>query len=440
MELLDQLTVSLKKLIEPITPYIIQFWDLFQDHAYLRAALIAAAAYFLSKFIAHYIPLALDKLMQTFYRPVSVDLLKLIKFPLFYLSFFGGLIVAVKLSGFSLSVTSVLVSILKSLLIAVLTISIYRAFIYSLENIAKNSKNGSFIQPQTLPLFTNSALVLFILAAIHQIFSVWNVDMTALLASAGIAGLAIGMASKDTLSDVIAGVLILTDKPYKLGDFIHLDNGTKGTVTHIGIRSTRIKTKDNVEIIVPNSMMGNSEVANESSVSHQQGIRIKLDIRTAYGVDVLHIREIILAVVSDDEGIMQDKKNVVVLAEFDERFMTFRLMYWIDAPINRASSMSRLREGIYNQFQRQNIDIALPAKQSIAISEQPDIQQQIAITSLPDLKQEISISQMPNIFGTGTAKNIGTNKSTNGNANKITVARSASITDTPPQPSAKDEI
>ncbi len=425
MDLFERLERSLDPLLELVASYVTPVWDFFQDYAYIQAGLIAAAAYFFAYFFAHFIPRLLYRMGKRFHGVLSDDLLALLRFPVFYLSFLGGLILAIRISNFGEPVASVFISILKSLLIAVTATSLYRVVIYTLEQIAKNRHKASLIQPQTLPLFANSALVFFMIAAVHQIFAVWNVDMTALLASAGIAGLAIGMASKDTLSDIIAGVLILTDNPYKMGDFIHLENGTSGTVTQIGIRSTRIKTKDNVEIIIPNSKMGNREVSNESSVSTIGGIRIKLDIRTAQGVKIAAVRRIILAIADNDPEVLQAQKKTLILADFDERFLLFRLLCSVDSPLKRTSTLARLRETIYDQLNAGGIAMGLPQQHSIAISEQPDTPQKIAITTLPDLQQDVHIKEFPNLFSQGTPRKIHDPQ-----PHKMTASQSANVVTT----------
>ena len=84
--------------------------------------------------------------------------------------------------------------------------------------------------------------------AIYLIFQFWGINVTAWLASAGIIGIAIGFAAKDTLANFFAGIFILADTPYNLGDYINLDTGERGKVVHVGLRTTRLLTRDDVEV------------------------------------------------------------------------------------------------------------------------------------------------------------------------------------------------
>ncbi|MFT5274966.1 MAG: MscS family membrane protein [Cryomorphaceae bacterium] len=86
--------------------------------------------------------------------------------------------------------------------------------------------------------------------------------MTAWLASAGIIGIAVGFAAKDTLANLFSGVFILADSPYKLGDYVVLEDNSRGKVTQISLRSTRMLTRDDVEVTVPNSITGNTKIIN----------------------------------------------------------------------------------------------------------------------------------------------------------------------------------
>ena len=91
-------------------------------------------------------------------------------------------------------------------------------------------------------------LLIAIALGTYMVLQVWSVDVTGWLASAGIVGIAVGFAAKDTLANLFSGVFILADRPYKLGDYVNLSSGERGKVTHIGIRSTRLLTRDDIEI------------------------------------------------------------------------------------------------------------------------------------------------------------------------------------------------
>ena len=130
------------------------------------------------------------------------------------------------------------------------------------------------VRPRTLPIFDIAARSVILCAAAYFVMLAWHIDVTAWLASAGIIGIAVGFAAQDTLANLFAGVFILADAPYKLGDYLVLENGDRGAVVEIGIRTTRLRTRDDVEIIVPNAVMANSRIVNQSG-GPSSGFRVR---------------------------------------------------------------------------------------------------------------------------------------------------------------------
>ena len=86
---------------------------------------------------------------------------------------------------------------------------------------------------------------------------------------------------------------ILADAPYKIGDFVVLDSGERGEVTHIGIRSTRLLTRDDIQVTIPNSVMGNTKIINESGGPTEK-FRIRVIVGVAYGSDIDQVREVLM--------------------------------------------------------------------------------------------------------------------------------------------------
>ncbi len=136
-------------------------------------------------------------------------------------------------------------------------------------------------------------------------------DVSGLLAAGGIAGLTIGFAARDTLANLFAGIFIFSDGPYKIGDFITLDSGERGMVTEIGIRSTRLLTRGDIEITIPNAVMGNAKINNESG-GPQVKYRIRVRVGVAYGSDVDHIEAVQLQVATDNDKVVLSNPEMSV--------------------------------------------------------------------------------------------------------------------------------
>ena len=246
---------------------------------------------------------------------------------------------------------------------------VYRASQFLLKSISLQTPEEGVIRPQTLPLLENVAAVLNVLVVVYLIFLVWNIDMTAWLASAGIVGIAVGFAAKDTIANLLSGVFILADSPYKIGDYIVIDTGERGKVTHIGLRSTRLLTRDDLEINIPNAIIANGKIINESSGRHVKS-RVRVAVSVAYGSDLEQVKSLLLQVAEQEPQICQDPEPRVRFRTFGASGLDLELLVWIADPEIRGRVVDALNTAIYNCFNTQKIEIPY-TKQDLYIKELP---------------------------------------------------------------------
>jgi small-conductance mechanosensitive channel len=205
-------------------------------------------------------------------------------------------------------------------------------------------------------------------AAVYFTFLAWDIDVTAWLASAGIIGIAVGFAAKDTLANFFAGIFIIADAPYKVGDWIVLDGDLRGRVIKIGVRSTRLLTSDDIEITVPNSVIGGSKIVNEvGGPSVKQRIRVKL--QCAYGADIDQVRAVLLRCAEREPEVAREPAPQVNFNSFGDSGLNFELRVWIEDPARRDAIIDRLNCGVYKAFAAERIEIPFP-KRDIYIKEQ----------------------------------------------------------------------
>lgn len=427
---------EIKRVIEAqvaiIKPYVDPVWNLFSDYIYLQIAFLVMLGYMFAKLISHYVPYFLFMLLDKFDKnekfSLARELVSLIKKLIFQLLFLISIIIALKLTSFSVESLTLL---LKSLIVIAIGIFLSSAIKTILRKAAYASgeehDDTKLIQPSTLPLFENAVSILITLGIVYQVLSLWGIDITALLASAGIAAMAIGMAMKDTLADIIAGILILTDPPFRIGDNIQIDGRMRGTVKKIGMRNTRIFTDENIEIIVPNALIGNSQVINESS-SDNKHLRIQFNVHVAYGCNADDIRTLLIDIAYSSKNILKDKAVFVRVSSVAQESIRFGLYGWIESPQKKSSAIAELNELTYMRFLKEGIEIALPRldelaivshvpleqevtikdtpKQEIYIKEFPDMKQEVSVKEFPNTKQAVFIKEIPNIFGTANAKKL----------------------------------
>lgn len=298
-------------------------------------------------------------------------LLAIARPPVYYSFLITGFSTGIKLMPLSEQLTSSLISGLKSIGIIIWMIALVRISKMILQQLAWGGKSNKvrLVQPQTLPLFENLSKVLIVAIAIYVIFQTWGIDMTAWLASAGIVGIAVGFAAKDTLANLFSGVFILADTPYKIGDYVVLDGNQRGKVTHIGLRSTRLLTRDDVEVTVPNSIMGNSKVTNQSGGPHPK-FRIRVKIGVAYGTDIDEVEALLMEVANQEPLVVKSPEARVRFRQFGASSLDFELLCWIDNPELRGRSLHKLNSAVYKSFNKADIEIPY-AKQDLYIKEYP---------------------------------------------------------------------
>ncbi len=239
----------------------------------------------------------------------------------------------------------------------------------ALEVLVLHQDRFRYVDRRTLPLFRNVSNVLLIGAAAYFLFLVWDLDVTAWLASAGIVGIAVGFGAKDTVANFFAGVFILADAPYRIGDFIILDSGERGRVTHIGLRSTRLLTRDDIEVTVPNAIMGNTKIINETGGPHEKE-RIRIKVACAYGSDIDRVKRVLLDVAVRHDEVCDDPEPRVRFRNFGASGLEFELLAWIDEPVLRGRVTDALNTEVYQRFTEEEIEIPY-AKQDIYVKEMP---------------------------------------------------------------------
>lgn len=225
------------------------------------------------------------------------------------------------------------------------------------------------LKPRTRPVFQMLLRGLIIGSGIYFLFLAWGIDVTAWLASAGIVGLAVGFAAQDTLANLFAGVFIIADAPYQLGDVLMLESGERGVVTRIGFRSTRLLTPDQVEIIVPNAQMANATVRNECGGPSPR-LRLSCSVQAAYGADLDVVRGVLLAATEGEEGIERGGGLAprARFVNFGDSGLDFELTVWLKHPSVREDTLDSINSKIYAGMNAAGLEIPFP-KQDVYMTQ-----------------------------------------------------------------------
>ena len=194
-------------------------------------------------------------------------------------------------------------------------------------------------------------LVAVVLAAVDSL----GVNVTSLMAIVGAAGLAIGLALKDSLANFAAGVMIIIFRPFKIGDYINAA-GTAGSVDEIGLFATIMHTPDNQRIIVPNSGIIGGNITNVSALPTR---RVDLVFGIGYDDNIGQARDIIRAVIEADERILKDPEAGIAVGELGDSSVNINVRPWVNSA-DYWAVRSDLLETVKVRFDETGISIPYP--------------------------------------------------------------------------------
>jgi len=208
------------------------------------------------------------------------------------------------------------------------------------------------------PVFSNVWTIVVTVGALAALLRLWNVDITPLLGAAGIAGVAVGFAAKDTVANFFGGIALYFDDTYKIGDYVVLDSGEAGTVVKVGVRSTTIMTRDEVLVTVPNSLLNAARITNESAPTRRK--RVRLPIGVAYGTDVDEFETLVLEVAEAETLVLDSPKPRMRFRSFGPSALEYELLCWVRSPTRAAKAKHALNRTIYKALDEQDIEIPYP--------------------------------------------------------------------------------
>jgi len=356
------LSLELPSFQELLPSALQPYWLFIQQYPIAEWFSIVALFWLLAYLVRKFAVSLIQSLTQKTKNSVDDAIIESLKPPLFSIIIWVGIMIATRSAGFENDFSNYVPLIALSLIVlSVLRASLKISSIL-ISAIARDNSRFINLDVRTEPLAIITSKIILLMIGSYLVLIIWGINPVGLLASAGIVGIAVGFAAKDTLSNLFSGVFILVDRPYKLGDMVNLDSGERGQVTHIGIRSTRIMTRDDIEITIPNGVIGNQKVINESGGSHQK-MRIRVRIQCAYESDLDEVVDVLMAVAEAQEGICQYPSPRVRVRAFADSGINIQLQAWIDIPQHRGRITHATLISIHKAFKEHNIEIPYPKRE-----------------------------------------------------------------------------
>lgn len=242
------------------------------------------------------------------------------------------------------------------------------SFISSLLQMAAEHvapRTESSLDDTALPLFSKILRGLLIAGAAVVALGTIGIHVGPLMAGAGVAGLALSLAAKDTLSNLIAGLQLIVDRPFKVGDRVELwsvpkEYGTWGDVVEIGLRATKVRTPDNLVVIVPNNEIMRRDIINYTASG--EDIRLRIPIGIAYDADEKLAKELIMRAMEEIPGIKSTPEPVVIVRSFGASSVDLEARPWIEDARRRRAIGDQVTERVKELFDEHGVEIPYPKR------------------------------------------------------------------------------
>jgi MscS family membrane protein len=246
--------------------------------------------------------------------------------------------------------------------IFVLLISAFRIITLVFDWYAEkiNANENKDLSGSLFPLLKKISKILLTALAVVILLSHFKIDISGLIVSLGVGSLAIALAAQETLSNMIAGFIVMIDRPFRIGDRIRIGADVVGDVVGIGIRSTKIMDFDKNIIIVPNNDIIKSRIINLSYPTNTT--RVLIEVGVAYGSDIDKVKAVLIEAAKSHPKANTDIEPEVVFMKFGDSSIDFRLDVKTEIYTDAFMLGSDLREIIYKKFNENKIEIPFPQR------------------------------------------------------------------------------
>ena len=248
--------------------------------------------------------------------------------------------------------------IVAAFVVLVILYSGYRGLYSLLRRILQKS---NVIQPGLQSLLMQGFRLLALILIGITFLQTLGINLAALIAGIGVAGIAFGFAARDTVENILSGVNILTDKAFRIGDTL-IVNDIYCVVERITLRTTRLRTPKNEVLVVPNQQMANERILNHTIAG---ALRIEIPFSIAYKEHPQQARKVVLALTEDDPRLMEDPTPSVVVTAMNDSSVDLALWVYVANPKEERQIIYYYTEAIREGLRQANIEIPFPHLQII---------------------------------------------------------------------------
>ncbi|MYD90839.1 MAG: mechanosensitive ion channel [Caldilineaceae bacterium SB0662_bin_9] len=241
------------------------------------------------------------------------------------------------------------------------TVGLVLAFYFLARITTRGARN--FLQQRTRISATALRLSLqmfsgfMLLAGVYVSLSALGLDLSVFLIPLGALSIGLGLGLQSLAGNFVSGLVLLTERTVREGDIIEVD-GIMGTVQETGLRATVLKTFGNTEAVLPNSVLTSQRLDNWTR--SDRILRVESFVSVAYGTEVEPVHQTLMERIRSHPAVLDEPEPNTFLVELGDSALRFRILYWIDDPSQRLSSLSEILQGIHEDFAEQGIAIPFP--------------------------------------------------------------------------------
>jgi len=331
------------------------------QNEYFKSILILVGAFIVAQIVDLVLRKYVKRLTEKTKSDVDDIILSMLTKPLYLIIILGGLYFSLKAASIFAPYASWIDRIFFIFAVLIIALLVSRVFTFLISHWLKVQKRFE----KTPQVITKVVNIIVYIIALMMILSYFNVEISPLIATLGLGGLAVGLALQNTLSNFFAGLHIISDRPVNVGDYIELEGGSvKGYVTDIGWRSTRVRTLPNTMVVVPNAKLAESTIVNNSLPQKEMSLVVQCGVD--YGSDLKKVERVTIDVAKNIqktvEGAVKDHKPFIRFHTFADSNINFSIILRIEKYVDKYRVRHEFIKALKARYDKEKIEISWPVR------------------------------------------------------------------------------
>jgi MscS family membrane protein len=336
-----------------------------QAYELLISVAVLLGSYLAARVVSHLIARAVDRIAKRTHTTLDDRLAAAFKRPLTWALFLVGAYAATHRLALPASTQRWIDSVLFAGVVLLLAVAVLQSYGLLLHWYVSQPRvaASSALAAEFGPLISKVGKVFIAVVTVTILLQHFGVNVQSLVVSLGVGSLAIGLAAQDTLANMFGGFTLMLDRPFRVGDRIQLATGEVGDVEAIGMRATRIRTTDEMLLVVPNSALVKDRVINFNLPSRALTTKVEVDV--AYGSDLQAALQVLAEAARAVPLVDHDREPAGVVKAFGDGSVVLALSFWVRDYLDQGAARSAVLAGIHERLRAAGIERPLPARRVV---------------------------------------------------------------------------